>query len=739
MAPAVGTADELNDGLMQFLYRAPIGLVQTTLAGDIEMINPMSANLLMPLSPDGGLDNLFVVLDPVAPQLRQLVAAFAAPTGVVCESLRIPLQPGPGSGAGGAASGGPGADHAGLPGAGAPQVLSISLMRLDTGRLMAVLSDATLDVQREQQGLALGLSAAARTDSLTHMPNRAALRERLAQALARRPGAAGPHGAAGPGFALLFMNCDRFMQINDRLGQAAGDELLGLLADRVRATLRAGPRASARTALRAGALPDARPGGHGHRQTSHAGLVGPVGQPPMAARVGGDEFVVLLDDLARPDDVHAVAQRLLDVLAQPYGLGQQQVHCSISMGIVLAAQAAQDADGVINDASIAMVEAKRAGGGCYRMFEPAMQARAAARGSIEAELRTALADGQLFVVYQPVVGLQAQRAANTGAGVTPFDPCAGAPPLDPCAGATPFDPCAGATPFDPCAGVTPLDPCAGGTPFDPCAGFTPFDPCAGVEALVRWRHPVRGVVGPLDFIGVAEQCGLIGALGDFVLSTACRQFVAWQRTLGARAPRLLAVNLSRAQLGQPGWVARVQALLHSTGMAPAQLQLEVTESLAAQDAAVQATLHALKALGLSLALDDFGTGYSSLASLHLLPVDVVKIDRSFVSQADSSAHHRVLIQATVRVAQSLGMATVAEGIETEAQAAVVRQLGCDKGQGYLFSKPLAADAVAGWLAGWPSAGTGTPTLRRMREPAQNPTAAPAPCPARSPARGRRLG
>ena len=721
MAPAVGTADELNDGLMQFLYRAPIGLVQTTLAGDIEMINPMSANLLMPLSPDGGLDNLFAVLDPVAPQLRQLVAAFAAPTGVVCESLRIPLQPGPGSGAGGAASGGPGADHAGLPGAGAPQVLSISLMRLDTGRLMAVLSDATLDVQREQQGLALGLSAAARTDSLTPMPNRAALRERLAQALARRPGAAGPHGAAGPGFALLFMNCDRFMQINDRLGQAAGDELLGLLADRVRATLRAGPRASARTALRADALPGAHPGGHAHRQTSHAGLVGPVGLPPMAARVGGDEFVVLLDDLARPDDVHAVAQRLLDVLAQPYGLGQQQVHCSISMGIVLAAQAGQDADGVINDASIAMVEAKRAGGGCYRMFEPAMQARAAARGSIEAELRTALADGQLFVVYQPVVGLQAPRAANTGVGVTPFDPCAGAPPLDPCAGATPFDPCAAVT------------------PFDPGAGFTPFDPCAGVEALVRWRHPVRGVVGPLDFIGVAEQCGLIGALGDFVLTTACRQFVAWQRTLGARAPRLLAVNLSRAQLGQPGWVARVQALLHSTGMAPAPLQLEVTESLAAQDAAVQATLHALKALGLSLALDDFGTGYSSLASLHLLPVDVVEIDRSFVSQADSSAHHRVLIQATVRVAQSLGMATVAEGIETEAQAAVVRQLGCDKGQGYLFSKPLAADAVAGWLAGWPSAGTGTPTRCRAQQPAQTPTAARGSCPAPSPARGSRLG
>jgi EAL domain-containing protein (putative c-di-GMP-specific phosphodiesterase class I) len=167
--------------------------------------------------------------------------------------------------------------------------------------------------------------------------------------------------------------------------------------------------------------------------------------------------------------------------------------------------------------------------------------------------------------------------------------------------------------------------------------------------------------------------------------------------LGQRAPRLLAVNLSRSQLAEPGFLASVEQVLAESGMPPAQLQLEVTESLAAQDVTVRASLMALKALGLTLALDDFGTGYSSLASLHLLPVDTVKIDQSFVSEAVTSAHHRVLIEATVRVARSLQMSTVAEGIETVGQAAVVRELGCDKGQGYLFSKPLSAAELALWL------------------------------------------
>jgi EAL domain-containing protein (putative c-di-GMP-specific phosphodiesterase class I) len=281
-----------------------------------------------------------------------------------------------------------------------------------------------------------------------------------------------------------------------------------------------------------------------------------------------------------------------------------------------------------------MVEAKRAGDARCTVFEPAMRERAARRADIESDLRTALLEDQLFVVYQPVVGLRPD----------------------------------------------------GGT-----------DLSAGVEALVRWQHPARGVVPPFEFIQVAEESGLIGPLGDFVLRRACRDFMAWQRELCEHAPRLMAVNLSRAQLAQPGWPATVQAILDGEGMRPSQLQLEVTESLAAQDQQVQQRLHELKAIGITLALDDFGTGYSSLSSLHQLPVDTVKIDRSFVCQADTSQHHRVLIEATVKVAQSLGMSTVAEGIETEAQFAAVRDQQCAKGQGYLFSRPLTSPSLLDWL------------------------------------------
>jgi EAL domain-containing protein (putative c-di-GMP-specific phosphodiesterase class I) len=220
---------------------------------------------------------------------------------------------------------------------------------------------------------------------------------------------------------------------------------------------------------------------------------------------------------------------------------------------------------------------------------------------------------------------------------------------------------------------------------------------SGVEALVRWQHPQRGLVTPLSFIPVAEASGLIGPIGHFVLRTACTEFMRLQTELGARAPKTLAVNLSRAQLRQPGLVVEVQEVLRDSGMDPGQLILEVTESLAAQDDVVQAELRALRALGVSLSLDDFGTGYSSLSCLHELPVNIVKIDRSFVGLAMGSDYHRVMIEATIRMAQTLGLATVAEGIETPEQASLMTTLGCSKGQGYLYSMPLKAPALAQWI------------------------------------------
>ncbi len=577
--------------LMEFLYRAPIGLVETTLDGQITMLNPMSAKLLMPLARDGDLMNFFTALDAVAPQLRELCAAFAEASGVVCEGIRIRIDP-----------------ESGLAtpdGHATTQVISVSLLKLDGGNLMGVLSDVTLEVQREQQGLDRRLNAAVRMDLLTRMPNREALRERLQQVINR------PRSRSGETFAVLFLNCDRFKQLNDSLGPATGDAVLGMIAGRLRSTLRLRDRAENTDVCET-----------------------------MVARFGGDEFAVILDDLQHPDDAHAVAQRLLTALFAPYSVGTQQLSLTVSVGVVHEAQSADNADTVLQLASIAMAEAKRAGGARFAVFEPAMQIRAARRGAMEAELRRAIVDRQLFVVYQPVVGLRPSNGA-----------------------------------------------------------LSTVDHSAGVEALVRWMHPTRGLVMPLEFISLAEECGLIGDLGDYVLDTACEQFVRWQYELGPRAPRHLAVNLSKAQLARDGFVPRVAEILRARSMKPGQLQLEVTESLAAQDESVQEQLRALKQLGLTLALDDFGTGYSSLASLHQLPVDTVKIDRSFVSQADTSPHHRVLIEATVRVANSLGMTTVAEGIETDAQAAVVRQLGCDKAQGYFYSRPLSATGLAQWLLG----------------------------------------
>ena len=271
----------------------------------------------------------------------------------------------------------------------------------------------------------------------------------------------------------------------------------------------------------------------------------------------------------------------------------------------------------------------------YAVFHPDMREQAIVRRALEHDLRAAIAGNQLFVVYQPVVSL--------------------------------------------------------GNPSS-------VDCAHGVEALVRWRHPTKGIVAPIVFIELAEETGLINAIGEFVLRTACAQFVRWSNELGPSAPKRMAVNVSRAQLGSAGFVKSVGEIIASTGIDPGQLQLEVTESLAAQGEQIQTRLHEIKALGVALALDDFGTGYSSLSSLHLLPVDVVKIDRSFVTLAESSAHHRVLIEATIRVARSLGMSTVAEGIETAGQAAIVKKLGCDKAQGYLFSRPLAAAEATAWLA-----------------------------------------
>jgi diguanylate cyclase (GGDEF)-like protein/PAS domain S-box-containing protein len=480
-----------------------------------------------------------------------------------------------------------------------------------SGRWVWVMYDGTV-VARDANGRALRMAGicynvnaqkeleeqlrvTARTDSLTQLPNRSELLHRIQASIERT------HAQPGYNFAVLFMDFDRFKQVNDTLGHAAGDELLRQIAQRLQDSLRPS---------------DAFVQTSDFKQT--------------AARLGGDEFVVLLDDIRGDLDAQVVAARLLEVLAQPYQIGQHRVNSSVSIGIVTTEHMADDPDSVLRDADIAMYEAKRQGRGRYEMFDPSMRKRLRDDVALENDLRHALEKGELSVVYQPLINL------TNGT----------------------------------------LD---------------------GMEALARWQHPQRGAVSPLSFIPIAEASGLIEPLGQFVLRTACDDLMRLRSALGDHAPATVSVNLSRAQLRKAGFAASLSDVLLATGVAPGQLILEVTESLAAQDEAVQQTLHEIRALGVSLSLDDFGTGYSSLACLHELPVNAVKIDRSFVGLALESDYHRVMIEATIRMAHTLGLTTVAEGIETPAQDEMMKTLGCDKGQGYLYSRPLTAEALEGWM------------------------------------------
>lgn len=343
--------NEFLESLMQFLYRAPVGLVQTNLRGDIEMMNPKAAQLLMPLSTDGNLENLFDVLRVAVPQLTEIVQNFKPNTGSICESFRVMVVEK-------------------LRGVDTSRFISLSMQKLETDSLMTMVSDVTLEAEREERELRHSLRDVSRLDSLTQMPNRPVVKEALELAMTRAP------LAEGNEFAVLFMNCDRFKQINDSLGRSVGDAVLNQMAGRLRASLR---------------LSDSIDRGGGHEN--------------IAARVGGDEFVIFIDQMLQPDDVYPIAQRLVEVLSQPYVVESHQLYCGVSMGIVMRAQAGCDADAVLRDASIAMAEAKHNGGSRYAVFKTNMQELALTRTNNEAALRLALTHSQLFVVYQPVVSL----------------------------------------------------------------------------------------------------------------------------------------------------------------------------------------------------------------------------------------------------------------------------------------------------------------------------------------------
>jgi diguanylate cyclase (GGDEF)-like protein/PAS domain S-box-containing protein len=444
--------------------------------------------------------------------------------------------------------------------------------------IVATASDITERKQFEEQ-----LARRAFYDTLTSLPNRALLLDRIGQAEAR---ARRRNAAIG----VLFIDLDNFKRVNDSLGHHAGDRVLVAASERIRRCIR---------------------------------------PSDTAARLGGDEFVVLLEHLGNDATIEGtlVAERILAQFSQPFEIDGKHYIVGASVGLAFAHAGGDrcDADALLRDADVAMYRAKNGGKGRYVIFEENMHEEAVKRLEIETDLRCAIEHGELRVHFQPVMQLQTE-------------------------------------------------------------GFREM------EALVRWQHPTRGLLPPSEFIAIAEESGLIVALGRFVLNEACQQVARWQRMFPTEPPLQISVNLSPGQFDDPNLVDDVAAALGAARISAAALKLEVTEGLIMRDTEKSiATLQRLKESGVTIAVDDFGTGYSSLSYLRRLPLDVLKIDRSFVQGIGQNAEDDAIVRAVISLAQSLGLSVTAEGIETAEQASLLREWSCQTGQGYLFSRPLPAD------------------------------------------------
>lgn len=352
----------------------------------------------------------------------------------------------------------------------------------------------------------------------------------------------------------------------------------------------------------------------------------------------GDEFVVLLESLADDSDGVRVTERIQRRLAQPIAIGDREVFASASVGIVLSSSGPETPSRLVQQAGIAMSRARATGPGRFAMFDLAMHARVLARLHMETDLRRAVERQEFEIYYQPLVTLADGRISE-------------------------------------------------------------------VEALVRWNHPQRGLVPPLEFIPLAEEIGLIPVIGSWVLDQACRQVAEWQRRFprGRDAmPLSLSVNLSVKQMGTPDFVGQVAGIVKASGLDPRSLKLEITETFALEEPErTRGMLEELRALGIRIYLDDFGTGYSSLNYLHRLPLDAIKIDRSFVMRMDAGPTHLQLVRTVRELARNIGVAAVAEGVESAAQLEMVRELGCESAQGYLFSRPVPAQEAERFLAADP--------------------------------------
>ncbi len=438
-------------------------------------------------------------------------------------------------------------------------------------------------------------------DALTGLPNRSQILDLLKEAQLHS-------GRRGRWGALLFLDLDQFKLLNDTKGHLAGDRLLREVADRLGSC------------------------------TDRATLVG---------RYGGDEFVILLqylgaDRTAAEAKVRSFSTRIAGRLAEPFDLDGSVFETTASIGVALFTGNDQPTDELLKQADLAMYEAKEAGGGRLRFFEPEMQAEIEERLSLRRELREAIGKGELTLLYQPQVDDERR--------------------------------------------------------------------CIGAEALLRWRHPVRGEIKPIVFLGIAEPSGLGAMIDAFVLRTACATLRSWQDSPATRGLGL-SVNITAHQLSRPEFITTVAEALGEAGAEPTLLTLELTEHVMLDDVVeVGRAMAMLKAMGVKLALDDFGTGYSSLTYLRQLPLDLLKIDRSFIRDLETNASDRAIVQTILDFAQNLKLSVVAEGVETERQLLLLRQLGCRAFQGFLFARPMPNEAFLAFASAGPERRREAPRL-----------------------------
>jgi diguanylate cyclase len=429
-------------------------------------------------------------------------------------------------------------------------------------------------------------------DTLTGLPNREQSHNRMVGALQAAK-------EKNSHLAVLYLDLDNFKRVNDTLGHTAGDELLCVVADRLRSSLRYGAEVDS---------PNANSSRHGD-----------------IARLGGDEFMVLLPSLRTTVDAGVVAERLITALREPIQLASNSLVVTPSVGIAIYPQDGTDAATLLRNADLAMYFAKRRAQGTFAFFDVSMNATALHRFTVEEQLRGALERNEFSLQYQP------QFDVRTG-------------------------------------GIS------------------------GVEALLRWTNPQLGAVSPTEFVPVAEETGLILAIGKWALHAACAQAVAW-RAEGLPVQRM-AVNVSGRQFALAEYPQEVAATLKETGLEPAVLELEITESVVMADEAwAEKAINQLKQLGVSLAIDDFGTGYSSFGRLRNFAVDRLKIDRSFVTSINEGSDDRAIAAAIIAMSRSLHINVTAEGVENFPQLAFLQEQDCQDAQGFLLSRPLAADAA----------------------------------------------